>query len=208
MVHTETICIRHIGINRPGFSQQLRGSIYFFFLCINFILFFFFKKIIYFNWRLITLQYCSVFFLPYIDMNQPTRVMGWGGRWKGGSGGSIFWERLHWWFLTHWEAVDQMIKDRSLGNIHIWRAVRGDGANPSEKEMIREEPEQQQKQQQENKTSQNLREGILRKKEKEWDTEELSRKISTAKHPLLSSSGWCWLSKINFGRVRSPEARY
>ena len=26
-------------------------------------------KIIYFNWRLITLQYCSVF-LPYIDMNQ------------------------------------------------------------------------------------------------------------------------------------------
>ena len=31
---------------------------------------FFFKKIIYFNWRLITLQYCSGF-LPYIDMNQP-----------------------------------------------------------------------------------------------------------------------------------------
>ena len=26
--------------------------------------------LIYFNWRLITLQYCSVF-LPYIDMNQP-----------------------------------------------------------------------------------------------------------------------------------------
>jgi len=33
-------------------------------------LFFFFCKLIYFNWRLITLQYCSVFF-PYIDMNQP-----------------------------------------------------------------------------------------------------------------------------------------
>ena len=29
-----------------------------------------FKKFIYFNWRLITLQYCSVF-LPYIDMSQP-----------------------------------------------------------------------------------------------------------------------------------------
>ena len=28
------------------------------------------KKLIYFNWRLITLQYCSGF-LPYIDMNQP-----------------------------------------------------------------------------------------------------------------------------------------
>ena len=76
-----------------------------------------------------------------------------------------------------------MIKDRSLGNIHIWRVVRGDGGDPSEKEMVREEPE---KQQQENKTSQNLREGILRKKEKEWDAEELSRKIRTANHPLLS----------------------
>ena len=31
---------------------------------------FFFKLTYYFNWRLITLQYCSGF-LPYIDMNQP-----------------------------------------------------------------------------------------------------------------------------------------
>ena len=29
-----------------------------------------FKKLINFSWRVITLQYCSVFF-PYIDMNQP-----------------------------------------------------------------------------------------------------------------------------------------
>ena len=58
-----------------------------------------------------------------------------------------------------------MIKDRSLGNNHIWRAVRGDGGNLSEKQMVGEEPEKQQ--QQENKTLQNLREGILRKKEKE-----------------------------------------
>ena len=85
---------------------------------------------------------------------------------------------------TVWEAVDQMIKNRSLGNIHIWRVVRGDEGDPSEKEMVREEPEKQQEE--ENKTSQNLREGILRKKEKEWDIEELSRKIRTAKHPLLS----------------------
>ena len=35
-----------------------------FFLAYNFYLF------TYFNWRLITLQYCSDF-LPYIDMNQP-----------------------------------------------------------------------------------------------------------------------------------------
>ena len=27
-VHTKTICIWHVGINRPGFSQQLRGSIF------------------------------------------------------------------------------------------------------------------------------------------------------------------------------------
>ena len=32
--------------------------------------FIYFLKLIYFNWRLITLQYCSGF-LPYIDMNQP-----------------------------------------------------------------------------------------------------------------------------------------
>ena len=35
-----------------------------------FILFIYILKFIYFNWRLITLQYCRVF-LPYIDMNQP-----------------------------------------------------------------------------------------------------------------------------------------
>ena len=32
--------------------------------------FFNFKKFIYFNWRLIILQYCDGF-LPYIDINQP-----------------------------------------------------------------------------------------------------------------------------------------
>ena len=36
--------------------------------------FFNLKKLIYFNWRLIILKYCSGF-LPYIDMNQPLVYM-------------------------------------------------------------------------------------------------------------------------------------
>ena len=36
-----------------------------------FFYFFIFFSFIFISWRLITLQYCSGFFLPYIDMNQP-----------------------------------------------------------------------------------------------------------------------------------------
>ena len=42
--------------------------------CILFVCLLTFKFFIYFNWRLITLQYCGGFF-PYIDMNHPGRYM-------------------------------------------------------------------------------------------------------------------------------------
>ena len=51
------------------YRKYLDGHVELFFFFFNF----FFKKLIYFNWRLITLQYCSGFcsFMSYIDMNQP-----------------------------------------------------------------------------------------------------------------------------------------
>ena len=38
---------------------------------------FYFFSFIYISWRLITLQYCSEWFLPYIDVNQPVLHIKW-----------------------------------------------------------------------------------------------------------------------------------
>ena len=60
-------CLPHLSI---GNIWMATWSCFFFFNL-------FFKKLIYFNWRLITLQYCSGFcsFMSYIDMNQPWAYM-------------------------------------------------------------------------------------------------------------------------------------